>query len=74
MSTLQRDMVSLDMLENDRYEYERWLDKKELEMLAQESFWDEVQYGRIDREVRNQFFNENPLEAPDSPDIPYPER
>jgi hypothetical protein len=74
MSTLQQDRIWIDMEEDDRIAYEAWISQREADMLAQESYWDEVLYGQVDRQVREEYFNANPLAPMDCPDIPYVER
>lgn len=74
MSTLERDIVSLDVIEDDMIAFNEWLDSRLEEAIAEEAYWDEKVYGRVDREARDRFFRENPREKYDSPDIEYIER
>jgi hypothetical protein len=67
------DLIAL-LNEDDFVAFNDWLDQREAEAIAQESYWEEELYGKKDREIRETYFNENPREKYDSPDIEYPER
>ena len=69
--------MKLDELnQKDVQDLNEWLDQREAELIAQEciqDYWQEVAYGRQERQARENYFNENPTEKYDSPDF-YIER
>jgi hypothetical protein len=62
-----------ELNKEDRVALDQWLDQRELELLQEESYLDEVLYGRQERQAREKYFKANPDEKYDSPDF-YIER
>jgi hypothetical protein len=65
-----------DLNKEDVAAFNEWLDQREAELVAQEGeadYWDEVLYGRQERQAREKYFKANPDEKYDSPDF-YIER
>lgn len=58
-----------ELNKEDRVALDQWLDQRELELLQEESHWDEVLYGRLERQARENYFAKNLIEKYDSPDF-----
>lgn len=70
---IERNNMKIEELnKEDMQAFNEWLDQREAELVAQEgeaAYWDEVVYGRQEREAREKYFKENPTEKYDSPDF-----